>query len=148
MNPPDGVQPPLAGTGTSAEGHEAAQRGLGGQSGAFPAMWWSPSDEQWYAEVPGEGLMAFGALGSREDSLPKDAQRLVPVGPLRELAERWTTARNAHLTRALTIKEDDEVCDEDDEVLAQEFGARATELHKLLASLLGESPEATTTTLE
>lgn len=71
-----------SGTGTSAEGHGVAQRDLSGQESAFPSMWWSPSGEQWFADVPGEGLMAFGSLGSREDSLPKDAQRLVPAGPL------------------------------------------------------------------
>lgn len=107
----------------SAEGHEAASEAFSPVSAPFPAVWWSKSAGEWFHRDPDHGLMAVGAMGSLADSLPRDAQRLVPVRPLLELVAELAT-RQAECVRD----------DADDAAFAYGHAVR------LLASLLPESP--------
>lgn len=155
MSEPQNVGDATSATGTSAGGQQADTGELRARNVPVPPTWWSPSGREWFSTDDETGLHSVGEFISPAVSLPSDAVRLVPVGPLLWLIEQFEGSAKGYKADAEQYRR---MGLSDDDALGRASAARthATQLRALLdrltgkapwspatASLLGETPEPT-----
>lgn len=138
QNPHGVIQNPTAGTGTSAEGSQAASEALSCQSGAAACVRvWLDGTVSVHG-VDGAVVMVRRLADGKQLPDSGDAQRLVPVGSLRKLADRFHLLARAQQALADGAEDDDRARAIEGIVAA--FDQAGDELHRGLSSPLGEPP--------